>query len=964
MAGEWETIVPAKTDDWETVVPAAKKAKYQASEDTQYSAEGVPLVSDIPEGEAPALAQKTADIMTDVAGAPVRAAASIAKPIAGISEMLGYGAPAKAITALDTGIKSQTGPISTAASIAGDVAGFGAAGKAAQMGLGALKQVPKIADISQAISQVAPKFLTTPGVASTVAKGVGIGAGTGLLEPVGKAAGEEGFVEEKAKQAGMGAALGPAAQAIGYGASRVLSPQLQRLKDLAAQGIDVNAFLKKSTLGQTLGGATQTAENVIKSLPFSGMKPIAQAGEENLQNLAYQKAQQMAKAARGERGTVADELTNVVRQEKFDLGQTQKAQAQKLDTDLAASAEAIAAKHTDQFSLPLINNVLKPLGKELPKGVMGNAAINEAAKEVSAGFERGLDEMKRVPIDKKAILSLVETKSPKLGDYAGEFEAEANRLVDLMGRKTYIPSREWQAEYQALNDASYKARLSSDIKERNYGQALRDLRDVWFKNVETAPNAKTYLAANEAHSALQPVQKAASYVSAVAERGGQFSPREFLTATKADTTEKQFARGLGKNQEAAVKAYQDQLNELKQIKQQHKLSKEQLKQQHDLERKVLAEKHTGLGRTAAEQKADINQAQQLAQRNLNQATGDIVKEGRPGYFMNRLGYMLAAAPFLTNIFHGLQAGAPAAAITGGLSNSVLPAAGLAVAPGLTARMLYSNPKMQEILKNLATKRSPEMQAAGQELRGQLGTTVPAAGVGALYQGNNVTVEGTPEGYATGGLIHLAPGGKVTQSAQYGILDMNSPNPLSLYRADPTGKHGGKDRMETLPTKVDKTMLQDYIKAMRAGEEFGVPQLSPTELAKMALVEGRADFGFNNLNKNNKAAVKTAGTLVDYGHPDTAAGFAGALIDKTQAAEHYNLPFLHVWNGRGVTQQKQTGADYANKYAGLDYAIEHPKNASLMQAINEAYQYQTPKPNPSPFESIDPMGNQNGLGYLR
>ena len=540
---------------------------------------------------------------------------------------------------------------------------------------------------------------------------------------------------------------------------------------MAAQGIDVNEFLKKSTLGQTLGGATQTAENVIKSLPFSGMKPLAQAGEENLQNLAYQKAQQMAKAARGERGTVADELTNVVRQEKFDLGQTQKAQAQKLDTDLAASAEALAAKHTDQFSLPLINDVLKPLNKQLPPGVTGTAAVNEAAKEVSAGFERGLDEMKRVPIDKKGILSLVETKASKLGDYAGEFEAEANRLVDLMGRKTYIPSREWQAEYQALNDASYKLRLSSDIKERNYGQALRDLRDVWFKNVETAPNAKTYLAANEAHSALQPVQKAASYVSAVAERGGQFSPREFLTATKADTTEKQFARGLGKNQEAAVKAYQDQLNELKQIKQQHKLSKEQLKQQHDLERKVLAEKHTGLGRTAAEQKADINQAQQLAQRNLNQATGDIVKEGRPGYFMNRLGYMLAAAPFLTNIFHGLQAGAPAAAITGGLSSSVLPAAGLAVAPGLTARMLYSNPKMQEMLKNLATKRSPEMQTAGQELRGQLGTTVPAAGVGALSP--TFTPPDETQNYAAGGLVYLATGGKIEDGFDSSI-PVNSP----------------------------------------------------------------------------------------------------------------------------------------------------------------------------------------------
>lgn len=754
MAGEWETVVPAKasSDGWETVVPASKKQKYTPAEDTQYSAEGVPLVSDIPEGEIPAFAKKTADVLTDVAGAPVRAAMSVAKPISAVAEMAGYGEPAKAVLAMDKGIKSQTGPISTGASIAGDIGGFGAAGKAAQIGLGALKQVPKIAEIGQALSQIAPKFLNTPGIASTITKGAGMGAVAGVMEPVGKAAGEEGYAEEKAQQAGTGAVLGPAAQAIGYGASRVLSPQLQRLKDLAAQGIDVNEFLKKSTFGQTLGGAAQTAENLIKSLPFSGMKPLAQAGEENLQNLAFQKAQQLAKTARGERGAAADEFTNLVRQEKFDLGQAQKTQAQQLDAAMTAKAEEAAARHTDQFSLPLINDVLKPLGKELPPGVKGTAAINEAAKEVSAGFERGLDEMKRVPIDKKGILSLVETKGSKLGDYAGEFEAEANRLVDLMGRKTYIPAREWQAEYQALNDAAYRARMSSDIKERNYGQALRDLRDVWFKNVETAPNAKTYLAANEAHAALQPVQKAASYVSAVADRGGQFSPREFLTAVKSDTTGKQFARGLGKRQEEAVQAYQKQLDELKAIKQEHKLSKAQLKQQHDLERKLQAEKHTAAGRTVADKKSDIDQARQLAQRNLTQTTGDVVKEGRPGYVMNRLGYLLAAAPFLTNIFHGLQAGAPAAAIAGGLSGSVLPAAGLAIAPGVVSRIAYSNPTAQRILKDLATNRSPAKIAAGQALQKEMGTTVPLAGAAALAPA--VAPEDENQSYATGGLIYL------------------------------------------------------------------------------------------------------------------------------------------------------------------------------------------------------------------
>jgi hypothetical protein len=179
-----------------------------------------------------------------------------------------------------------------------------------------------------------------------------------------------------------------------------------------------------------------------------------------------------------------------------------------------------------------------------------------------------------------------------------------------------------------------------------------------------------------------------------------------------------------------------------------------------------------------------------------------------------------------------------------------------------------------------------------------------------------------------------------------------------------GKYKSPDRLETLPRKYDKETLENFIKAMRAGEEFGVPQLSPQQIAKMAMVEGRSDLGFNMMNYNNPRAMQAATQLANYGHPGEAANFAGALIDKHQLAERKGIPFEHAWNGLGKSKYKQTGADYAKKYEGIDYAVEHPKNAPLMQFINEAYQYQTPKPNPTPFESVDVMGGQTGLGYLR
>ena len=123
---------------------AAPAPKFEAKPDTQYSAEGIPLTSTGPD-ELPAWAQKVERGITDVMGAPIRAAVSIAKPIAGVAEWLGYGEPGKAVKALDEGIKSRTGIVSSAGSLAGDIAGFGALGKGVQLGAKALQTVPKIA---------------------------------------------------------------------------------------------------------------------------------------------------------------------------------------------------------------------------------------------------------------------------------------------------------------------------------------------------------------------------------------------------------------------------------------------------------------------------------------------------------------------------------------------------------------------------------------------------------------------------------------------------------------------------------------------------------------------------------------------------------------------------------------------------------------------------------------------------
>jgi len=156
-----------------------------------------------------------------------------------------------------------------------------------------------------------------------------------------------------------------------------------------------------------------------------------------------------------------------------------------------------------------------------------------------------------------------------------------------------------------------------------------------------------------------------------------------------------------------------------------------------------------------------------------------------------------------------------------------------------------------------------------------------------------------------------------------------------YRANPENKYGAKDYMETLPTEYDKYTLSEYVRAMREGKELGVPQLTPQQLANMALHEGRDDFGLNQANSENKNAMEIAKILKDKGINDNGALFAAAVYDKHQVANRLKIPFEHAWNGVGVTSEGRSGADYAEEAKQMNYAATHPKNTELVDYINRA-----------------------------
>lgn len=190
-----------------------------------------------------------------------------------------------------------------------------------------------------------------------------------------------------------------------------------------------------------------------------------------------------------------------------------------------------------------------------------------------------------------------------------------------------------------------------------------------------------------------------------------------------------------------------------------------------------------------------------------------------------------------------------------------------------------------------------------------------------------------------------------------------PDFIPAYRPDVKGKYGGKQGLETMPTYFDKMQIQELVRAMRAGEPHGVPQLPPEYLANLALREGRSDFGFNEMNAKNPKALAISKALATSGeHEDYPSDFAGAVYDKMQTAMRLKKPFSTVWNGTGVNKMGQTGNQYTDKFTQGFSATMHPKNAELLAAIREAYEnkIQPQTPPESTMPAVDAMGNP--LGY--
>jgi len=172
-----------------------------------------------------------------------------------------------------------------------------------------------------------------------------------------------------------------------------------------------------------------------------------------------------------------------------------------------------------------------------------------------------------------------------------------------------------------------------------------------------------------------------------------------------------------------------------------------------------------------------------------------------------------------------------------------------------------------------------------------------------------------------------------------------PDHINAYRADPTGKYGGKEGLETQPMKLYAPQIYAHARALGHAEGHGVPKMDAQALANIALMEGRPNFGNNkipvssqeasSIDPSQKKSVALYKKLIASGVPAYMADFPVKVFEKNNISREKNIPFEQAWNGLGKTSKGRSGADYARDIEAGRSASAHKNNAPLVALINQA-----------------------------
>lgn len=147
---------------------------------------------------------------------------------------------------------------------------------------------------------------------------------------------------------------------------------------------------------------------------------------------------------------------------------------------------------------------------------------------------------------------------------------------------------------------------------------------------------------------------------------------------------------------------------------------------------------------------------------------------------------------------------------------------------------------------------------------------------------------------------------------------------------------GYRHKETLPKTFDRAAIITIAKAAGEGKKHGMPSVGLEQLANKILVEGREDAGTNEYNYNNKEAKALYDILIKKGHPDKAAMYVAAVLDKQQVANRLKIPFEMAWNGVGKSKSTgRTGRQHADRAKSHETAQTDPRNKELVDLIKRS-----------------------------
>lgn len=193
-----------------------------------------------------------------------------------------------------------------------------------------------------------------------------------------------------------------------------------------------------------------------------------------------------------------------------------------------------------------INRSLAPIGDELPKGTIGNAAIDYAQRKLGNAYESVINKIGSIKFDNTAVDNLanldglVGSMPPAQADQFGRIlDSQILGRVDQYGR---ITGESLKAAESNLGDIGRSAIRSADYDTQQFGravmQAQAEIRDLIAR--QSPENAPVLKAINTGYANLMRPQRAAASVAAP---DGVFNPAQLHNAVKALSSERQFSSG-------------------------------------------------------------------------------------------------------------------------------------------------------------------------------------------------------------------------------------------------------------------------------------------------------------------------------------------------------------------------------------------------------------------------------------